>query len=95
MRRPRIWRRPGSLPEGPVAGTSQDSSLWHWQNGAGTFSRFRQRAPCPAASKMPPPIGSISEDSEDVSGVDEQRQAPPYQRVSIRSRAPSASYENR
>jgi len=32
---------------------------------------------------------------EDCSGVDERRQTPPYQRVSIRSRAPSASYENR
>jgi len=28
--------------------------------------------------------------AEDVSGVDEQRQTPLYQRVNIRSRAPSA-----
>jgi len=51
--------------------------------------------------RVPPPptclreLGRFLRIPEDVSGVDERPQAPPYQRVSIRSRAPPVSYENR
>jgi len=62
---------------------------------AGTFLAQGGRHLIPPPPKCLHEPGRILRIAEDVSEVDEQRQAPPYQRVSIRSRAPSASYENR
>lgn len=98
--------RPGVTPMGwvvdmrgsaPCAATTASSM-------AGRAPREPAQVPIGGGNHVerfrPPPIclhelGRFQSISEDVSGVDEQRQTPLYQRVSIRSRAPSVSYENR
>ena len=65
----------GNLPAQRAAGTLVYRSFC--QNGGGMLSRSRQRAACPAASKMmSTKRGRFLRIPEDVSEVDEQRQPP-------------------